>query len=83
METKIILDGVELPVTSLDWLMRQDLNYLHHHIANGYIYAQTKEGGGAGLAPNAEIKSIYVLLYVLNELRSHQPQWLALVNQHR
>jgi hypothetical protein len=76
METSIIIEGKELPLTSLDWLMKQDLQFLYTHIASGFIFSQTQEGGAGGLLPEPHVKSIFVLLFVLDEMRKHQAKWI-------
>lgn len=70
MENQIKINGQTASGESLEWLMRQDLNHLHHFIATQVVAGIIEDSKSYNTAPSApEAKGIYVLLNFLNILR--------------
>lgn len=77
----IILEGISLPTMNLEWLMKQDLQFLYGFIAKHYIHSQTKEGGSYGIPPDPHIQSILTLMSVIEQMRDAQPEYLKLLQE--
>lgn len=78
MQNQIIINGQSASGEALEWLMRQDLNYLQQFISTSVLCCIISQGQGYNTVPIApEAENIHVLqnfLHYLQELKESRTE---------